>query len=330
MDINILNTVLNKMTTASQSMQGNLIAEGQLTLLTLTGIMISYHLLLALFGNDWSSTQVALFQTILKWAIVTVMLASWNSVVVDLFSNKFNDLARVASGNNTNLSNVVNMGFKTISTIFNLTGGTPPSTGEPAQYCDAMGYCQELSPLSPLPGESLGFGGWIEKALMEFVAIIIKLIAAGFVLMMLVAFIVVAFIGVFMLGVGITIGPILAPFLVIPYFEYLFNGWVKFMITGGLLKVVAAIVIAMVGVIFAEMSVLSGHFANQTALQVDLLVAFLMCLISAIGAYIMWQVPDFTNQLINGGAGIGSTQFGKGAAGSQAKKQLAKLLPWKV
>lgn len=322
------------MTTASQSMQGNLIAEGQLTLLTLTGIMISYHLLLALLGNDWSSTQVALFQTILKWAIVTVMLASWNSVVVDLFSNKFNDLARVASGNNTNLSNVVNMGFKTITAIFNLDGGAKQDTSQPGQYCDALGNCVDLASVETMPGESsgasMGWGSIIEAALMKLAGFILRIIAAGFVLLMLVAFIVVAFIGVFMLGVGITIGPILAPFLVIPYFEYLFNGWVKFMITGGLLKVVAAIVIAMVGVIFTEMSALSGHFSNQTALQVDLLVAFLMCLISAIGAYIMWQVPDFTNQLINGGAGVGSTQFGKGAAGSQAKKQAARLLPWKV
>lgn len=318
------------MTTASQSMQGNLIAEGQLTLLTLTGIMISYHLLLVLVGNDWASTQVAIFQTLLKWALVTVMLASWNSVVVDLFSNKFNDLARVASGNNTNLSNVVNMGFKTITAIFNLNGGAKTETSQPVQSCDALGNCVDLSTEGPMAGESMGLGSMIFGGFMVLAGLILKIIAAGFVLMMLVAFIVVAFIGVFMLGVGITIGPILAPFLVIPYFEYLFNGWVKFMITGGLLKVVAAIVIAMVGVIFTEMSALSGHFASGTALQVDLLVAFLMCLISAIGAYIMWQVPDFTNQLINGGAGIGSTQFGKGAAGSQAKKQLAKLLPWKV
>jgi hypothetical protein len=47
-----------------------------------------------------------------------------------------------------------------------------------------------------------------------------------------------------------------------------------------------------------------------------------MCLIAAISAYVMWQVPEFTAQLIGGGGGTSAARFGKGLAGTKATQKL--------
>jgi type IV secretory pathway VirB6-like protein len=303
-DIDTINTIMTTMNASAMSMKNNLIGEGGDLLLVLTFCMITYHLALALLGNDWAETQVSIFQTMLKWAIVTVMLTGWNSIIVDTFANKFNQIATVATGNTTSIATTADLGFKTIKSIF-----TSKKSAYEEPICTPSGandqgavFCVEDPNTSPINSD-VGAAGAIERMIAGLYGFLFKLVAAIFVMLMMVAFLAVSYIGLFMLGVGATVGPILIPFLVLPAMSYLFDGWMKFMITGGLIKVIAAIVIAMIGVIFAELSSLAVDLNDLSASGVGFLTGAVMCMIAAVGSNVMWQVPEFASQLISGGGG---------------------------
>lgn len=320
----ILETVMTKVMSAATngSMIGSLIGEGTAFLFAVLGCMITYHLVMGALGDDLSNVVVSIFNLFLKWAIVMVLITSWGSIMGDLFSNGFNQMAsKIPNAGGT--AQVLDMGVNSMKALFNLGekdgNGIPcppdhKDCKNPVPTADKEDSGNALTRAISYIGDALSDIGW------SIVAFILKCAAAIFVAFMLIAFIVISLIGVFMLGIGLTTGPILLPFLLLPGFEGIFYGWFKFMLTGGLIKVVAAIVISMVTGIFVALNDLSGSVNNSTALGVDIMALLLMVVMASVGAHIMGMVPDFTAQLLSGnGGGARSTGFGKGS-GSKALK----------
>jgi hypothetical protein len=325
MDLASINSVLDQVMTAvvsaatNSAMVGALNSEGVALLAALLGCMITYHLVMAALGDDMGSVIASIFNLFLKWAIVMVLLAGWGPIVGNLFGSGFNQLAaKIPNAGGT--AQVLDLGVNSMKALFNLgekdANGVPcppdhKDCKNPATATDKEESGNALTRAIAYMGDALSNAAW------DVVAFAIKCVAAVFVAFMLVAFIVISLIGVFMLGIGLATGPILLPLLLLPGFDGIFFGWFRFMLTGGLIKIVAAVVISMVTGIFMALNNLSASVNNSTSLGVDIMALLLMVIMAAVGAHIMGMVPDFAGQLIAGGGGAGARGFGRtGASGA--------------
>jgi TrbL/VirB6 plasmid conjugal transfer protein len=307
----LVGQVMNTMTTAATSMSGNLISEGRQLSGVLIVIVISYHLVLSLLGDDWVDAQIAIFNSLIKWAIVTVLLAGWVNIVGDLFTKGFNSLANTAAGSSaTSASGVLDMGIDTIKGLYNL--GYQDANGLP---CDpTTSTCASTAPKTVDEAKWYEVAHVFENAVWKGIGFILKSIAAIAVSLLLIAFIAISTVGLFMLAIGLATGPILIPFLIVAPLKGLFDSWLKFMLTGGFIKIVAAITIAIVAEVFKQLARLSNTLHVPTNLGVDVLGVFIMIIFAAIATYIMWQVPTFTGQLVGGGGGADGRGMARGMA----------------
>ncbi|WP_429500821.1 hypothetical protein ACQUFY_26305 (plasmid) [Robbsia andropogonis] len=126
-------------------------------------------------------------------------------------------------------------------------------------------------------------------------------------------------IGTILLSVGFVIGPLLVPGLVMPYVEFLFNGWLKFILSAGMYKIVASVFVAMFAkTITTQISSILSAVASSSGFISDeyigsQYVAYLaLFLLSCISIYLMLQIPSIANGIVSGGtggAGEGFTRF---------------------
>ncbi len=329
-DINgAIGRLTSAMQVATSSTSHNLLNQGYDILYGLVVVMVTYHLVMTFVGEDWAMTQVSLMQMLLKWAVVSFMLGNW-TFVGSFFVDGFSDLARQASGSSATPSAFFKMGTDAIMELFSVGKLTP--SGEP---CTFVG-CQ--NPTSTIPGTNPG----LPAAMWDFMkgvastalglaniflligALVFKVLAAVAISGMVTAAIAVSLLGMVAIGVGMTVGPIMLPFLLISSLSYLFDSWLRFMIAGGMIKVISAILLVFVGAAFKTLNDMAGMTTNGTEFGVDILVIFLIFIVASMSAYLMWQVPEFTNKLMNGQA-VGNAT---GAVGGPVSK-IGKILTGK-
>ena len=223
------------------------------------------------------------------------------------FGDGFDTLARQAAGAGAEPGTYIDMGWNTIKSLFGL--GENNGVGQP---CSVIG-CQPTPPTTT----SSSTGNWwdaIKSFAFTFssiglliVGLFIKLAVAFTVALTVVAILTVSMLGVFMFAVGLTVGPLMVPFLLLQQLSYLFDSWLKFMITGGMIKIIAAVVLSFMGAIFTQMHAISKVANNATELGVDLLALLTLVVISWMGLNLAWKVPEFASALMSGRA-LGGAQ----------------------
>lgn len=136
------------------------------------------------------------------------------------------------------------------------------------------------------------------------ISAVLLIIAAIVIILSLITFVFVLNAGQLMMYVGLGLGPILIPFLLIPKLSFLFDGWLKFMISASLYKVVAVIVgLLSLGVI----DVVVEYSKNVSTGEENIIFLSLMVLFFALlGKQMMGMADNIATSIATGGANSGS------------------------
>lgn len=115
-----------------------------------------------------------------------------------------------------------------------------------------------------------------------------------------------------MMQIGLAVGPIMIPFMVLRQTEFVFDGWLKFMISAGMTFLVISL---LTGMMVAAMTSLMGAYTSQpgalgfsSLLTLHGLLPTLLAgtAIGMLTAHLMMKAPDIAQSLISGGSeGIG-------------------------
>ncbi|MHB1543446.1 MAG: type IV secretion system protein [Gammaproteobacteria bacterium] len=182
-------------------------------------------------------------------------------------------------------------------------------------FLGAVGKLWQALPIfhinQELRGGLVGIGPDLIMLLDAFVA---SFLMGLVVLILAVAYI--AFAGVFFMGValtaiGVAVGPLLVPCLILPYLSELFHGWFRFLLTAGLYKVVAAVVLILAAILLAssiaEVNALALALARGTARHSSLwssaeifVYVFYLLIVATFVLLLLRQIPSIVNHLMSG------------------------------
>lgn len=144
-----------------------------------------------------------------------------------------------------------------------------------------------------------------------FLAEIILLGAMG-------AYLLVGTMSVFMVKIAILLGPIFIPWMVLEKTNFLFNGWLKFLIASSLYKVVGAVVLMIGGKIMdGGASVVAK--TQDLAFPDNVFAALALAGLAAVIAYMTAQIPSIANGLVSGHADLGLPTFNRGGGKPSSK-----------
>lgn len=105
-----------------------------------------------------------------------------------------------------------------------------------------------------------------------------------------------------MVKIGILMMPIMVPFIMLEKTRFLFEGWTKFMITAGVIKIVGAV---MFGILASNVknavAIAQEASDQQESLVVNFSIYAGLLLLTGLTAYIMSQTQQIGNGLISGG-----------------------------
>jgi type IV secretory pathway VirB6-like protein len=154
---------------------------------------------------------------------------------------------------------------------------------------------------------------------------LLRLVSMLFIGMFLAAYLTVIFMAEILFGAGMTFGPVLVPWLIWKQTEWLFDGWLKFMVTAILTKAVAAFMVMTTGGLimglktYSEEAAPSGSMSPADLVAIDDTAALLLLIVCAMGTYMMWQVPAIAGALTSGGS-ISAGSFGSGFMSRRAQR----------
>ena len=137
---------------------------------------------------------------------------------------------------------------------------------------------------------------------------ILKILASLCLGLMLVAFIGVLILAKVHFAAAFIIGPILVPWLIWKRSEWLFDGWLRFGLIACMTNIVAMLMLTFMSVFITTAQTLAKALNTSAAgplgtAGLDYIVAGLIMIVGAIGAYIMWQVPSIAQGLLSGSGG---------------------------
>lgn len=315
-------------TEAIGARQTLLIPEGQDLAGALLLITMSVTVLFWALSGDAGTAITDALRTFLRYGVVAVLLAGWQPIVGDFFGGSVNQIAQKLTGIDGVGTAVQTMSESAIMILkeeeavrkcYKAPGGIEPSsqTSYPEEtFCDQV----SAKPGNPVTGWEmlLQFPRFLFGKLLELVAVLFL----GF---MVVGYLLAIFMAQIMFGIGMMLGPILIPFLVWEKTEWLWDGWLRFMTTAAITKITTAIMVVFVsGVIGGARSM--AKFVAASGVTVDLLPTWVMVIICAVGAFMMWQIQGIAQALTSGGAGVTSQKFGQGTFSKNAQSHLMNAM----
>ena len=306
MDMNVINTVVQSIASSGSSMAGNLLGTGTALAGALAVVMLGWHIVLWLLESPVEEIFGSAVRLVMKGAIVTwIMLGYVNTLaglnVKQMFSEGMNTITARMIGDaaaSDTLSAGVSILAKSIVTvkngIFSAKDDPAASTATPAAPADQASGFDFFKSLSPI--------NLIKLLLKLFLGLIVILILT----LTLGIYVLVNLLGDILVFIGLAIGPILIPWLLWEASEFLFNGWLKFMIAAGLIKVVSAAMLKLTqGVLdgLTEATKVIGD-SMLTDAGIDILASVLMVLFAGFVGVLMWMVPNISNGLVSGNISV--------------------------
>lgn len=110
----------------------------------------------------------------------------------------------------------------------------------------------------------------------------------------------------YMVTIALIFGPIFIPWLVLSQTAWLFDGWLRFLITASLWKVVAAAIIGISDGIFAELAnkVITAASKGTDNYSEITLMSLSAALSALLMGWLLLQVPSVASALVSGGSGV--------------------------
>lgn len=309
------------------SKAGVLVGEGQDLALVLYLISITWLVLMWMLSGDGTQAMVESVTLTMKFSIVfSIMLLGWTSTVGGFFQNNTKEISmKVSGGSNVGdgVSNIVSASKRLFvsdrqSMAVNCSSvptadANGNATGSTEVVCDHV---------AANGGASVG----LVDILVNFPAILftwlLRLVALGFMIMLLFAFLAVNFLAEVSFGASMTFGPILVPWILLSRTEFLFDGWLRFTIIACFIKMVSAWMLSIVLVIINGVKQVAEQVVGTSGtdlIAADEMAAFFVCVFAALAAFLMWQAPSFAAGLVSGSGGATAQKFGTMSAGRGIK-----------
>ena len=310
-------TMYSGIVSTLSSRTGVLIGDGQDIAGVLLLITVGWAIVLWILSGDGAQALVDSFGSVTRYFIVTILLTGWLGTVGGFLQSNVNDISKRVSGTNS-ISESVNLMVKAAEKLF----ARAPETCTNIETGDASGsgttYAEVLCSTKDTRGADVGFTDWLIMLPAVVFTLLLKIAAAVFMVLMLAAYITVVFMAEVLFGISLTLGPILVPWLIWRRTEWLFDGWLRFSLAACFTKIVAALMVAVVTSVIVGAKTLSESIKVSNGMEliaVDEMAAFLMCVVAAVGAFMMWQVPGIAQGLLSGSGGGSASGFGRGTIG---------------
>lgn len=327
MDPTLFNFLITTVMTTGATLRGMLMPMAMPLLGALLTLVLTWTLVKHFLGDGFVETIVTAMQTVFVAGFVAVLLLGWTTKlqgthfsVADFFVGGMNEVSTSVQGNqnitavfNTILKTTMGMGTTAVETCNDeITGfdANGMSTGEMSQVCR-----QTTSDSASL---------WSFKSMLNFgdflAAIILRLVAVVIVMITFIFYECVLLLSIVYVDIGLILGPILVPFLIWKPTSFLFDGWLRMMISGGMYKIVASIILVYVGAVFGAFNTVDtkpleeGQFNSH----VQSAISFSIMLVAGAGLYLMMQVQSIVGTIVGGGGIDMSPRLGR-LAGSAAR-----------
>lgn len=308
MDTQVFTTFFTVMQHAGQAMYGRLVPQGYEIVGTLAFIMTAWYLLNLLLGDGFVDFASNMLNMVIKAAVVLVMLGGWTSQLQTLIVNNTESMAQTLSGGTFDAGTPVHTLLTTADILLRSQDrkelDKPPASagstlGAIASMVTSGGFWANLASL---------FVSW----LITFLAILL-LVICTFIYMAVVQM------GSFLLALAFGIGPVMVAWYVFPPMDFLFNGWIKFTIGAAFYKLVAMAMMTILAVGMPQIGILAKQYGAQSSTAnffvTNYMPALAICIMCAIAAWMMWQVPHYADGLVSGGTGGRVSGFGSGMIG---------------
>lgn len=310
-----INSVLDAVNVAGISFVPKLTSTGMTILNSLFVTMFSWNVLMFVLENN-SKLMIDLTKLTVTWGILASLLLGWSApiggsaITSSISVSKFfltavsDDISAKIAPDPT--PRVVEAYTNSMSEIFKVLSPTKS---------DLPTTMKRLA-IGSLPGGSI-FGAFFGAGDPEkqqnaadsagFISVVISffllVLATGFIVWSLVTFVFVINAGTIMMYVGLTIGPILVPFLLVDRFSFLFDGWLRFMISSALYKIVAVIVGLLT---VSTIDVIVGYAKSTQSSNDSLIFLSLMILFyTMLGKQFMGLADNIATSLGGGGSNLG-------------------------
>lgn len=311
-----VNNVLQSLDAAGQGMIGTLGGTGGLgfqLLGVIFGIMFFYNMIIFLLEGN-GRIMVDITKLTITWVILASMLAAWtspasegfmkNTSVTGFFVNTIPGLANSFTGGTNPTATIVDKHVSAMGNVFKVLMKEKSFEAEAPEgqrsvservmnFADGMAFNikQSFNLISDISG--------------TFVSFFILVLAAFFILWSLLTFVFVLNAGQVMLYIGLALGPVLIPFLLIQNLSFLFNGWLRFMISAALYKVVAVLVALLC---LSTIDQITNYSANMATGDESMIFLSLMVLFFAmLGKQLMGLSDNIASTIASGGANSGGS-----------------------
>lgn len=307
-----VSNVLESLDMAGRGMIGVLGGAGGLgfqLLSILLVIMVLYHMVIFMLDGN-GRVMVDLTKLAFTWMFLASMLAAWTSPattggvmkdvsVAGFFLNAIPGIANKFTKNQNATEVIVDKHVVAMGNAFKVLL-------KEQQY--------EPKPDEGLSSRILNYGkNWVqdkiqlaflvEDAVGLIISTLILIVASGFILWSLLTFVFVLNAGQVMLYIGLALGPILIPFLLIPNLSFMFNGWLRFMISAALYKIIAVLVALLA---LGTIDHIATYSANMATKDESIIFLSLMVLFFAmLGKQLMGLADNISSSLASGGANSG-------------------------
>jgi type IV secretory pathway TrbL component len=107
-------------------------------------------------------------------------------------------------------------------------------------------------------------------------------------------------------GIAIALGPVFLPWLLIERLSFIANGWIKFLVTAGVMKVVGVVMLSFGSAMTDSLAQVGRAMSGQENAQVlDLVGASVTLFVSIVMLMLSMQIPSIANGLVSGSVGSG-------------------------
>lgn len=294
---------------------GGIGGHGFMLLSVLFGIMFFYQVFLFMLDAD-SKIMVDITKLTMTWAILAAMLAGWTSPIGGIgptstisvsgfFLKAIPSISEKFTGGNDATPTIVDLHAAAITSLFRVL--SPPEESK-QKISDKLINAVPIFGFSTVAHAISGIaatGNAFENSdfFSKVVSVLLLLLAAFFTLWSLLTYVFVLNAGQLMMYVGLGLGPILIPFLLIPKLSFLFDGWLKFMISASLYKVVAV----MVGLLaIGTLNVIVGYAnAASTSDESIIFLSLMVLFFAMLGKQMMGLADNMASSLASGGSSSG-------------------------
>lgn len=292
---------LTEMLSRSASLTGTMNGYGKTLLSAITLLVLSWEgIKIAMEMSTINETMGKFVNLILITGITFFLFDNYESYFGQsgLLIKGFDNIA-TSLGMGGDFATVVN---KAVNSFFTLAGNIMGFDVKKATGAESPSLWEQIKEYTDIGAAFATFVDWLPSLIVRAAAALVTIVAGAiFIIQMLLS----------QLGIviGAIIGPIMIPWMLIPATSFLFDGWLKFMITAGMWKVVGAIIYAM-----AEPAItkLATAVSNTNGMAEDFgyltLQALGILLVVVVIAVLMSKIQELAQALVSGGTVGGISQ----------------------